>query len=124
MRRDDNQARPRARLRRRKRIERRRKKSRAFQSWRRAVCLRSGYHCERCGLADRERGRRIQAHHLIPRSRGGKDYVWNAAALCSGPGGCHEAVHDHVCGDWRDWIARDEVEARTIRARCDGRLAG
>lgn len=67
---------------------------------------RAGNICERCGSLWK-----LQAHHLVPRSRGKgwallHDAEANGAALC---GACHSGVHDHTIPDWRDWIrARPE----------------
>lgn len=42
--------------------------------------------CRSCGRQDR----RLEAHHLIPRSLGGDDVSPNIVGLCGGPDGCHE----------------------------------
>ena len=62
------------------------------------VLQRAGGVCERCEAVD---GRKLYAHHLLPRSRGGPDDPDNGAALCRR---CHSAVHDHTATDWKDWI--------------------
>jgi len=56
--------------------------------------------CERCDLFTR-----LDAHHRLPRSRGGEDTAENRAWLCSGVDGCHSQVHDHRARDWRKWIS-------------------
>jgi 5-methylcytosine-specific restriction endonuclease McrA len=80
----------------------------ALVAFRLAVLEAAGYRCQRCGVPDRRR--RIEAHHILPRSRGGKHTKENGAALCGGPRGCHALVHRHEVDDWRAWIEtrRDE----------------
>ncbi|MBM66082.1 MAG: hypothetical protein CMH55_07605 [Myxococcales bacterium] len=51
--------------------------------------------CERCG----ER-RRVDAHHRLPRSRGGEHTPENRSWLCRP---CHRGVHERR-DDWRDWL--------------------
>lgn len=75
-----------------------RKRHRATRVFRAIVLQRAGGSCERCTV---KHGRRLHAHHRIPRSRGGSDHPDNGAALCRR---CHRAVHDHTAGDWREWI--------------------
>ena len=67
--------------------------------FRRAVLAQAGYRCERCGVGERER--RIEAHHYLPRSRGGTHDPSNGIALCFI---CHDGAHRHL-DDWRRWIA-------------------
>ncbi len=59
------------------------------------------YQCERC---KRRQFQELDAHHLKPRSRGGKHEASNGAGLCGGPDGCHRKIHDHVVADWREWV--------------------
>ena len=65
-----------------------------------AVRGRAKGRCERCetfvGYA------RIDAHHRVPRSRGGDDDPdTNGAGLCRK---CHDQVHGHTCSDWAEWF--------------------
>lgn len=69
----------------------------ALALFRRAVLERAGGRCERCGKAGR-----LHAHHIRPRSRGGKHELANGAALCPA---CHGSTHDHTAPDWRRWVA-------------------
>ena len=55
--------------------------------------------CERCTAPTPEKY--LEAHHVLPRSRGGTDDLSNGAALCRS---CHQAVHAHRVDDWRDWL--------------------
>ncbi len=73
-----------------------------LREFRRAVLERADGRCERCG--ERCVPEALEAHHKLPRSRGGQDTLENGFALCGGPGGCHALVHDHLVPDWRDWL--------------------
>lgn len=66
------------------------------RAFRTAVLRGADYQCERCGHRSD-----LQAHHFIPRSRGGSDHPSNGVCLCFY---CHRAVHDHAIDDWREWI--------------------
>jgi 5-methylcytosine-specific restriction endonuclease McrA len=57
-----------------------------LRRFREVVVERARGACERCGI----RGRRLDAHHLVPVARGGPDDPENGAALCRP---CHRAVH-------------------------------
>ena len=59
------------------------------------------YRCERCC----KNYPTIQAHHIVPRARGGSHAPSNGAALCFA---CHREVHDHI-GEWRRWLRRKET---------------
>jgi hypothetical protein len=52
----------------------------------RAVYRRANYRCEACGASEVK----LEAHHRVPRERGGRDAVENLVALCVG---CHQAAH-------------------------------
>jgi hypothetical protein len=52
----------------------------------RAVYRRANYWCEACGRG----GVKLEAHHRIPRARGGRDAMDNLVALCVP---CHRAAH-------------------------------
>jgi len=70
------------------------------QQFRRDVLARARGRCERCDRPTPSRD--LDAHHLTPRSRGGKDDAkTNGAALCRP---CHSAIHDHRAADWRRWV--------------------
>jgi len=51
-----------------------------------ATLMRDGYQCTQCG----EKNTRLEAHHLIPRSLGGKDTITNLMTLCKP---CHDHHH-------------------------------
>ena len=116
-----------------RRAERREEARREFRE---AVWKRAGYRCERCGEKANRDGfvekaggmhlghgawllpmEPLDAHHLLPYGKGGKDDSANGVALCRHE---HRAIHDHACDDWQDWLARDEAGARAIRKRLDG----
>ena len=69
----------------------------ATRRWfRTAVLEAAGYECQRCGsLFD------LEAHHFLPKSRGGEDDPANGICLCHS---CHRGVHDHTVDDWDRWI--------------------
>lgn len=52
--------------------------------------------CEYCG----RRGP-VQAHHLRPRSRGGRHEPSNRAWLCPRD---HDLIHRHLVDDWKEYI--------------------
>ena len=61
-----------------------------------AVLEAADYECQRCsGLYD------LEAHHYLPKSRGGPDEPSNGICLCRK---CHRGVHDHTLHDWFCWI--------------------
>lgn len=88
--------------------------------FRERVLEAAGFRCERCEIQcrserDDHTRPRIEAHHYLPRSRGGGDSpVRNGIALCASWGtrkGCHEHVHDHTVSDWALWIESSEAPA-------------
>jgi 5-methylcytosine-specific restriction endonuclease McrA len=71
----------------------------ALIAFRYLALARALYRCERCGRAPTD-SRRLEAHHRLPRSRGGAHTLENSACLCTP---CHRAIHSGSV-DWRDWI--------------------
>lgn len=68
--------------------ERRRGQRRSSYSrggWATAVKRRDGYRCARCGSPYE-----LEAHHILPLSRGGADEVANGVTLCRD---CHLEMH-------------------------------
>lgn len=66
------------------------------------------YRCERClGLF-----RTIEAHHIVPRGRGGNHDPRNGAGLCFS---CHEGLHAYRFDDTRDWLKTMHEAAREYR---------
>ncbi|MCP4349900.1 MAG: HNH endonuclease, partial [Desulfobacterales bacterium] len=57
------------------------------ENLRMAVLMRDGYMCRVCS----KKHVRLEAHHIVFRSRGGKDTIKNLTALCES---CHKKVHD------------------------------
>jgi hypothetical protein len=51
-----------------------------------ACLMRDGYTCQHCS----ERGVRLEAHHIVERSHGGKDTLDNLLTLCDQ---CHHLLH-------------------------------
>ena len=50
------------------------------------VCERDGWKCRVCGgngIRKTEYGRRIEVHHIIPKSKGGADHPLNLITLCN-----------------------------------------
>jgi hypothetical protein len=54
-------------------------------NWRQKVLWRDKYTCQHCG--DKSN---LQAHHIIPRSKGGTNRISNGITLC---GDCHSGLH-------------------------------
>lgn len=59
---------------------------------RRKVMARSRHRCQRPGCGHT---RFLEAHHLVPRSRGGSNDLDNLICLCSG---CHKLLHENKAG--------------------------
>ncbi len=51
-----------------------------------ATLMRDGYQCTPCG----EKNPPLEAHHIVPRSQGGKDTITNLITLCKP---CHNKTH-------------------------------
>jgi hypothetical protein len=70
-------------------------------STRRAVLMRDGYTCQRCGWThdswNRSDPRHLEAHHVLAHVNGGTNEASNLVTLCSA---CHDRVHssDHTAG--------------------------
>ena len=66
-----------------------------------------------CALCSNPQG--IQAHHMIPRSKGGKDTEMNLITLCTY---CHFAIHgdaldaknDAERDYWQKWTEQEAIE--------------
>jgi len=55
--------------------------------------LRDNWKCQKCGRKGGPHGStRVEAHHIIPRSKGGEDRIGNLITLCHS---CHEKEHGH-----------------------------
>lgn len=79
----------------------------ALQAFRREVFKRAKYTCERCGVFwPKTLG--LEAHHRLPRARGGSHDPSNGAALCWQ---CHQSIHDHTVPEWREFV----VETKPAR---------
>lgn len=63
------------------------KKQRLDENLRMACLLRDTFKCQYCGVGNT----RLEAHHIIPKSKQGKDSINNLITLCSS---CHSKVHD------------------------------
>lgn len=81
-----------------------------------AVIGRARGACERCGL----KRRRLHAHHVRPRSLGGKHEAGNGFALCYP---CHMGAHAHR-EDWRAWIDDSRVREHAASTEHPTPLAG
>lgn len=73
--------------------------------WRKYVAEAHGYACADCG----KEGQSFHAHHIIPRSAGGKNTVKNGTYLCPD---CHKARHNGASSeaDLVERIARRVVD--------------
>jgi len=56
------------------------------KNFREKVLKRDGYTCQICGSK-----KNLEAHHIVPRSKGGTNLVENGITLCKD---CHRAVHE------------------------------
>lgn len=82
------------------------KSNRLDENLRRATLIRDEFACQMCGETHR-----LQAHHIIPRSKGGTDTIGNLITLCS-------TCHDGIKGSEIDYA----VEFQKIITGCNPRL--
>lgn len=67
----------------------------AYHELRMAVFNRDDWTCQFPGCGKRgTKKKKLQAHHIIPYSRGGPDELWNLVALCKP----HHQVVDSLVG--------------------------
>ena len=98
------------------------KSGRLDENLRLATLMRDDFKCTQCG----KKKRRLQAHHIIWRGRGGKDTIDNLTTLCKK---CHEGVHDGkiaICGGvsgFKDRIAQRTMQGKAYLYRGLGRIA-
>lgn len=57
---------------------------------RREVLEKNSHKCYCCNMRDREKGKRLELHHIVPVSLGGKTEENNLLPLCFN---CHKSVH-------------------------------
>lgn len=63
---------------------------------RKEVYKKDNYKCKNCGInggIGRLGNAVLNAHHIVPRSKGGNDRMNNLVTLCNA---CHESCHDHM----------------------------
>jgi len=63
--------------------------NRLDENLRLACLMRDNFTCQKCGKKDT----RLEAHHIVWTSKGGKDSIYNLITLCEG---CHDKVHKTV----------------------------
>lgn len=68
----------------------------------------------RCVLCDSDQG--IQIHHVVPRGKGGTDYLHNLATLCWR---CHAAIHGTQFYDFPDWMTPKELRQALVEYMAD-----
>ncbi|MDM8551911.1 RNA-guided endonuclease IscB [Desulfobacterales bacterium HSG2] len=96
--------------------------NRLDENLRMATLMRDGYACRECG----RRNCRLEAHHIIPRSGGGKDTIKNMITLCKR---CHGKVHDGkiiIAGGvpgFKDRIAQRTMQGKAYMYEELGRTA-
>lgn len=78
----------------------------ALREFRREVFERDRWTCRRCGVFW-PKGVGLEAHHLLPRARGGSHDPSNGAALCSS---CHMGIHTGTAIDYERWLVRTRPE--------------
>jgi len=71
---------------------------------RKAIYRRDGYACALCGDT-----RRLQIHHVVPRSRGGGDSHHNLICLCAV---CHALAHGTALQE--TYLTKDDVELACV----------
>ena len=84
---------------------------RTDENLRMATLMRDGYACRVCN----KRRVRLEAHHIVSGSRGGKDTIRNLTTLCER---CHRKVHDgeiSITGGVSGF--RDRIAQRTMRGK-------
>jgi hypothetical protein len=62
-----------------------------WEELRQIVLERDGYRCVNCG--DGIQDSILQAHHIVPLSKGGSNKISNLATLCKD---CHGKLHPHM----------------------------
>lgn len=75
-----------------------------------AACIkRDGHRCTKCGRGSTP-GNRLNAHHIVPVSRGGKTVLYNLRTLCMG---CHsqQPFHQHM----RKQLLKERATAKKLR---------
>jgi len=85
--------------------------NRLDENLRMATLMRDGYECRKCGKKDCQ----LEAHHIIPRSRGGKDTIRNMITLCHI---CHDRVHEgkiEITGGVSGF--KDRIAQRTMQGK-------
>ncbi|MCP4348373.1 MAG: hypothetical protein GY795_23035, partial [Desulfobacterales bacterium] len=96
--------------------------SRPDENLRMATLIRDGYMCRVCG----KKHVRLEAHHIVFRSRGGKDTIKNLTALCES---CHKKVHDGKleikggASGFKDRTAQRTMQGKAYMYEKLGRLA-
>jgi hypothetical protein len=75
-----------------------------YAAFRQEVCRADGWRCKIC-----RRIRPLTVHHVVPRSRGRRDVLSNAMALCLP---CHQDVTTH-----RVMVGWEDVHLRTVWVR-------
>jgi hypothetical protein len=74
----------------------------------RTVYRRDNYTCANCGRKGRPYGGvELQAHHVVPRSRGGTSKRSNLATLCAA---CHDATHGRGMAPTAPRVERDRLD--------------
>ena len=70
--------------------------------------------CQKCGAKGGSKGDAVlQAHHIVPRSKGGADTTENLITLCNA---CHESEHGHEIPVQDSTYYRRSVEGRRSKA--------
>ena len=69
----------------------------SWKTQRKRALQRDNYRCRICGDTPSSPYTKLQVHHIIPRSEGGKDNTNNLATLCDL---CHAVCHPHMGPAW------------------------
>lgn len=73
---------------------------------RREVYRRDGWRCALC-----DDTRRLQIHHVVPRSQGGSDFPENLITLCMR---CHAAAHGTLYPEMPDYCTPEYMEQACV----------
>ena len=86
--------------------------NRLHENLRLATLLRDNFSCQQCKV----KNTRLEAHHIQPKSQGGKDTIKNLITLCST---CHEKLHAGKIKLKKSGVSafKDQIAQRTMQGK-------